>query len=43
MIREPGLRFRNPELALQLAEDEPEVAAAALGGRAALRRATGTR
>lgn len=31
MIREPGLRFRNPELALHLAEDEPEVAAAALG------------
>jgi signal transduction histidine kinase len=30
MIREPGLRFRNPELALHLAEDEPEVAAAAL-------------
>jgi hypothetical protein len=30
MVREPGLRFRNPELALHLAEDEPEVAAAAL-------------
>lgn len=30
MIREPGLRFRNPELALHLAADEPEVAAAAL-------------
>jgi signal transduction histidine kinase len=30
MIREPGLRFRNPELALHLAEDEPDVAAAAL-------------
>ena len=30
LIREPGLRFRNPELALHLAEDEPEVAAAAL-------------
>ena len=30
MIREPGLRFRNPELALHLAEDEPEVASAAL-------------
>ncbi|MFA9199601.1 MAG: sensor histidine kinase [Cypionkella sp.] len=30
MIREPGLRLRNPELALHLAEDEPEVAAAAL-------------
>ncbi len=30
MIREPGLRFRNPELAVHLAEDEPEVAAAAL-------------
>lgn len=30
MIREPGLRFRNPELALHLADDEPEVAAAAL-------------
>ena len=30
MIREPGLRFRNPELAMHLAEDEPEVAAAAL-------------
>lgn len=30
MIREPGLRFRNPELALHLAEDEPEVTAAAL-------------
>lgn len=31
MLREPGLRFRNPELALHLAEDESEVAAAALG------------
>lgn len=30
MLREPGQRFRNPELALHLAEDEPEVAAAAL-------------
>lgn len=30
MIRDPGLRFRNPELALHLAEDEPEVAVAAL-------------
>jgi len=30
MLREPGMRFRNPELALHLAEDEPEVAAAAL-------------
>ncbi len=30
MIRDPGLRFRNPELAVHLAEDEPEVAAAAL-------------
>ena len=30
MIREAGLRFRNPELAVHLAEDEPEVAAAAL-------------
>ena len=30
MIREPGLRFRNPELAYHLAEDEPDVAAAAL-------------
>ncbi|RJX67930.1 sensor histidine kinase [Tsuneonella suprasediminis] len=30
MIREPGLRFRNPELALHLADDEPEVAASAL-------------
>lgn len=30
MIRDPGVRFRNPELALHLAEDEPEVAAAAL-------------
>ncbi|MCR2832906.1 histidine kinase dimerization/phospho-acceptor domain-containing protein [Parerythrobacter lacustris] len=30
MLREPGLRFRNPELAYHLAEDEPEVAAAAL-------------
>lgn len=30
MIRELGLRFRNPELALHLAEDEPDVAVAAL-------------
>lgn len=30
MINDPGLRFRNPELAAHLAEDEPEVAAAAL-------------
>lgn len=30
MIRDPGVRFRNPELALHLAEDEPEVAVAAL-------------
>lgn len=30
MLREPGLRFRNPELAYHLAEDEPDVAAAAL-------------
>ncbi|MDZ4307122.1 sensor histidine kinase [Allopontixanthobacter sp.] len=30
MIRDPGLRFRNPDLALHLAEDEPEVAVAAL-------------
>lgn len=30
MLREPGLRFRNPELAYHLAEDEPVVAAAAL-------------
>lgn len=30
MIRDPGLRFRNPELALHLAEDEPDVAVAAL-------------
>ena len=30
MIRDPGLRFRNPELALHLAEDEPDVAIAAL-------------
>ncbi|WP_095013050.1 histidine kinase dimerization/phospho-acceptor domain-containing protein [Tsuneonella mangrovi] len=31
MIREPGLRFRNPELVMHLADDEPEIAAAALG------------
>jgi len=31
MIREPGWRFRNPELAAHLADFEPEVAAAALG------------
>lgn len=30
MIRDAGWRFRNPELAAHLAEDEPEVAAAAL-------------
>lgn len=30
MIRDGGWRFRNPELAAHLAEDEPEVAAAAL-------------
>ena len=30
MVRDPGLRFRNAELAAHLAEDEPEVAAAAL-------------
>ncbi|AKM06761.1 histidine kinase dimerization/phospho-acceptor domain-containing protein [Pelagerythrobacter marensis] len=30
MIRDRGWRFRNPELAAHLAEDEPEVAAAAL-------------
>ena len=30
MVNEPGLRFRNPELAAHLAEDEPSVAAAAL-------------
>lgn len=30
MIREPGLRFRSPELALHLAQEEPEIAAAAL-------------
>lgn len=30
MIREPGWRFRNPDLAVHLADDEPEVAAAAL-------------
>lgn len=30
MIREPGWRFRNPELAAHLAAHEPEVAAAAL-------------
>ncbi len=30
MIRDPGLRFRNPELAAHLAEDEPGVAVAAL-------------
>lgn len=30
MIRDTGWRFRNPELAAHLAEDEPEVAAAAL-------------
>ena len=31
MIREPGYRFRNPELAAHLADFEPDVAAAALG------------
>ena len=30
MIRDPGLRFRNPDLAAHLAEDEPDVAVAAL-------------
>lgn len=30
MIREPGWRFRNPALAAHLAEQEPEVASAAL-------------
>ena len=30
MIREPGWRFRNPQLAAHLAEDEPEVVSAAL-------------
>jgi signal transduction histidine kinase len=30
LIREPGWRFRSPELALHLADHEPEVAAAAL-------------
>ncbi|MXO74725.1 sensor histidine kinase [Altererythrobacter aerius] len=30
VLREPGMRLRNPELALHLAEDEAEVAAAAL-------------
>lgn len=30
MIRSPGLRFHSPELAVHFAEDEPEVAAAAL-------------
>jgi two-component system, OmpR family, sensor kinase len=30
IIREPGWRFRSPELTLHLAEHEPEVAAAAL-------------
>ena len=30
MVAEPGWRFRSPELAAHLAEDEPEVAAAAL-------------
>ena len=30
MIRDPGMRFRNAELAAHLAEDEPQVAAAAL-------------
>ncbi|MXP31894.1 sensor histidine kinase [Parerythrobacter jejuensis] len=31
MIRAPGWRFQNPELAAHFAEDEPAVAAAALG------------
>lgn len=30
MIREPGWRFRNPDLAVHLADHEPEVAAAAI-------------
>lgn len=30
MIREPGWRFRNPQLAAHLAEDEPDVVSAAL-------------
>lgn len=30
MIREPGWRFRNPQLVAHLAEDEPEVVSAAL-------------
>lgn len=30
MIREPGWRFRNPDLALHLADHEPEVVSAAL-------------
>lgn len=30
ILREPGIRFRNPELVAHLAEDEPDVAAAAL-------------
>ncbi len=30
MIREPGWRFRSPDLAMHLADHEPEVAAAAL-------------
>ncbi|WP_435418086.1 histidine kinase dimerization/phospho-acceptor domain-containing protein [Parerythrobacter aurantius] len=30
IVREPGVRFGNPELAAHLAEDEPAVAAAAL-------------
>lgn len=30
MIREPGWRFRSPDLAVHLADQEPEVAAAAL-------------
>ncbi len=30
MVAEPGWRFRSPELAAHLAEDEPDVAAAAL-------------
>lgn len=31
MIREAGWRFRNPDLALHLADQEPDVASAALG------------
>ncbi|MCZ8369797.1 MAG: sensor histidine kinase [Porphyrobacter sp.] len=31
MIREPGWRFRNPDLAIHFADQEPDVAVAALG------------